>query len=138
ELIEENGYQIIRWIMPRVLVGMNGQIKYVAIAQGTCPGMTDKIVENHAWISSDTDSPINDFTEVKITCGFIQEPPTGTTMTKTSDKANYDVGDNILYTIDYEQTLGTISQPAMSDNTRWGIITGTLPSFGTEINFGEG
>src|SRR5690554_3869110 len=83
------GREIIRWSMPKVLVGMTGDLKYVAVAQGTCPGMADKDVINTAWIYSDTDSPLRAADTVKLTCGFVAEPVAGTTMTKKADKTSY-------------------------------------------------
>jgi gliding motility-associated-like protein/uncharacterized repeat protein (TIGR01451 family) len=134
------GREIIRWSMPKVLVGMTGDLKYVAVAQGTCPGMADKDVINTAWIYSDTDSPLRAADTVKLTCGFVAEPVAGTTMTKKADKTSYLPTDNATYTIDFEQTLGTKSNPPLDDASRWTAIDGSdKPAFtASAISFDNG
>ena len=127
------GREIVKWTVPVMLVGIYGDIKYVAKAQGTCPGMPDKKVSNTVWISSSTDSPTSSSAEVKLTCAFVTPPVSGTTMTKISDKATYTLNENINYTVKFKQTIGTTSRPAMSDATRWSAIDGSasdLPIFG--------
>ncbi len=138
ELITSGGYEIIVWKMDKMLVGVNDSIRYSVIGQGTCPGMVDNNLINRAWIESKTDSKIPSEAKVKLTCGFIAEPVGLTTMKKSSDKLVYDIDEKTIYTIDYEQTLGTISKPAMNDATRWPQIAGTPPTFGTEVDFNQG
>jgi len=140
ELITSGGREIIRWTVPVVLVGMAGDIKYVATAQGPCPGMADKDVVNSAWIYSDTDSPLRAADTVKLTCGFVEEPIAGTTMSKKADKTSYLPTDQATYTIDFEQTLGTKSIPPLNDATRWTAIDGTgMPVFtAASIDFAGG
>lgn len=140
QLITSGGREIIHWTVPRVLVGMAGNLKYVAVAQGTCPGMADKDVINRAWIYSDTDSPLSAADTVKITCGFVQDPVAGTTMSKVADKTSYMASDDVIYTIDFEQTAGTRSIPEVTDGSRWTAIDGTdKPAFtASGIDFAGG
>lgn len=134
-----NGREVIVWTVPRVLVGMKGDIKYVVKAKGTCPATPDKLVTNKAWIFSDTDSPLGSSADVKVTCGFVTPPFVGTTMSKKADKASYAENENVEYTIGFKQTLGTASIPPTTDASRWLAIDGAatdLPSFtATGISF---
>lgn len=142
QLLTSGGREIIKWSVPKLLVGVAGDFKYVVTAQGACPGMTDKTVSNVAWIYSSTDSPVSANADVKITCSFVPPPVTGTTMTKVSDKTNYALNEDVSYKIKFKQTIGTISRPALTDATRWTTIDGSatdVPKFtATAIDFDNG
>ena len=131
-LFTSGGFEIIKWSVPKVLVGMKGDLKYQVKVKGACPGTPDKVVSNKAWFSSDTDSPIAGIADVKVTCAFVPPPISGTTMFKKADKTSYLPNDNINYSIKLIQTLGTISIPPTTDATRWTAIDGTasdMPKF---------
>jgi len=123
-----NGYEIITWTMPVVLVGMKGQISYKVKAKGACP-QTDKFYTNSAWIWSDTDSPVAASIEIRVTCDSIIPVAKPTTMTKVADKQQVDAGDEVTFSIEYVQTHGTISTPSLSDNSGWTTTYGNQPTF---------
>ncbi|HOS84490.1 MAG TPA: glycosyl hydrolase family 8, partial [Bacteroidales bacterium] len=125
---------IIKWQIPSMLVGEKGFLEYTAIAAGTCP-MADKNVVNKAWIYSSTDSPTSSEAPVKITCDFVPEPITPTSITKTADKTTYAINDNIVYTIDYVQKQGAIAidpLTAASTTSNWVAPSGS-PGLPTNI-----
>lgn len=125
-----DGRKIVVWTKCKMLVGTVGDLKYEVKAKGTCPSFTTKDVENVAWISSSTDSPISDNAIVNITCAYVPPPVNATTMTKVADKTSYVIGENIVYTIDFEQTIGSVSVPPLTASNRWTPIDPGLPTFG--------
>ncbi|HRS19333.1 MAG TPA: hypothetical protein P5243_07500, partial [Bacteroidales bacterium] len=125
---------IVKWQIPSMLVGEKGFLEYTVIAAGTCP-MADKNVVNKAWIYSSTDSPTSSEAPVKITCDFVPEPITPTSITKTADKTTYAVNDNIVYTIDYVQKQGAIAidpLTATSTTSNWVAPAGS-PGLPTNV-----
>ncbi len=129
-----NGEEIIEWRMEKMLVGVNDSIRYVTIGVGDCPEMPDMELTNTAWIESETDSPTSSSADLLLTCGFVEEPVGKTTLEKTSDKEMYEVDDDIEYTIDFTQTIGSISKPTMSNASEWKKIDGGgEPSFNNPI-----
>ncbi len=123
-LINSGGYEIIEWTIPSMLPGAAGNLSYVATADGACP-MSDLNETNYAWIYSDTDSPLSSEFDYRVTCDFVPPPLEATTMTKTADKANYSIGETINYTIDLEQTQGTIAIDDATSNADWTNIAGS-------------
>ena len=131
-----DGRTVVVWTKCKVLVGTKGDLKYEVRAKGTCPSFTSVDVDNVAWIYSSTDSPISDNALINITCDPVPPPVTGTTMTKTADKLSYSIGEEVEYTIEFEQTIGSISQPPLTASNRWTPIDPGLPNFTpTAIDF---
>jgi uncharacterized repeat protein (TIGR01451 family) len=111
--------RIIEWKIPLMMVGAKGSLAYQATPNGTCPEMDDREFVNAAWIWSDTDSKISDTVNLKSTCKFVPPYLPPTTIKKTADKTSYKIDEDIVYTIEYEQTHGAIKNDNFSTNTDW-------------------
>lgn len=120
----------VTWTIPVLLVGSLGTLAYKTVANGTCP-QSDKVVSGTAWIYASAESQLGSTASVTITCKELPPPPPqATTMAKTADKPGYKPGDTVTYTIDFEQTLGTIANPSLDTTKDWTAQAGTiLPNF---------
>ncbi|MDR1729351.1 MAG: DUF11 domain-containing protein, partial [Prevotellaceae bacterium] len=135
-----DGRDIIIWSIPKMQVKQKGSIIFTATANfpsgKTCETADESII-NCAWISGDKNSPVYDTAKITVTCAKVPEPIVPTTLIKTADKEKYEVGDPISYTIEYEQTHGSIVKKAtdMASDWRlnqWNIAGGNLTSGSTQ------
>ncbi|MCL2328792.1 MAG: glycosyl hydrolase family 8 [Bacteroidetes bacterium] len=129
-----DGRDIIIWTIPKLQVKQKGKITYSATAKfpsgKTCQTADEDII-NYAWIFGDKESPVADTAKLTVTCAKVPEPIVPTTLKKTADKAKYSVGDPITYTIEYEQTHGSIVKNAGSiagdwQTSNWNFSAGKL------------
>ena len=128
-----DGRDVVQWFIPKMQVSHEGTIKYNAIVRfpsgAECPS-DDEIIINHAWIEGVHNSPIEDTTKITVTCGKVVDPIVPTTLYKEADKEAYEVGDDIVYTIKYEQTHGAIFEDAASESSNWSLSGGASISSG--------
>ena len=129
------GRTVIKWTIPKMQINMKDSLMFTASVDGTCP-LTNKQIINNAWIQGKTESAIFCPDTINVTCNPITICPNPTTLTKTSDKATYTVGQTVKYTMNYTQTLGSIANPDLNVSTDWTAQVGTLPS--TVVSFGSG
>ncbi len=119
-----DGRDIIIWTIPKLQVKQKGKIVYSATATfpsgNTCETADEDII-NYAWIFGDRESPVSDTAKLTVTCARVPEPIVPTTLIKEADKETYEVGDPILYTIEYEQTHGSIVKNAENQSTDWHV-----------------
>jgi gliding motility-associated-like protein/uncharacterized repeat protein (TIGR01451 family) len=116
----------ITWTKDRLQIKQKGVIRYKVIADfstGICI-RANEVQTNSASISGDNESPVIATTDVIITCDDIILPPPPSSMTKTSDKANYDVGENIVYTLEYQNTNGSIANADFATSSNWTAQSG--------------
>lgn len=129
-----DGRDVIVWFIPKMQVKHQGTIKYNAIVTfpsgADCPS-DDETIINHAWIEGVNNSPIEDTTQITVTCGKVVDPIVPTTLVKKADKENYEVGDDIEYSIKYEQTHGAVFEDAGSVTSNWSLSGGATISSGT-------
>jgi len=73
--------KIIKWSIPKLLIGQKGVISYSVTADACTGG--NKVVRNDGWVSGNNESPINSFTNVTVTCGGapLCSAPTSVTIT---------------------------------------------------------
>ncbi|MDR2963497.1 MAG: DUF11 domain-containing protein, partial [Bacteroidales bacterium] len=124
-----DGRDIIIWSIPKLQVKQKGKIVYNATAtfpSGKICQTADEDIVNYAWIFGDKNSPANDTAKITVTCAKVPEPIVPTTLKKTADKASYKVGDPITYTIEYEQTHGSIVKNAETQTADWQLSNWTL------------
>ena len=69
------GNRIITWAIPKMQVQEKGTIKFLAKADGSCPGAPDLLVVNRAWVSADKESPFADSSEIAVSCDTVLKPP---------------------------------------------------------------
>ncbi len=104
-----NGRTEIRWEAPRLQIGQKINIVYTARANfssGTC-SRADEVQINKASVSAKNESPLESFAEVTVTCDPVILPPPPSSMTKIATPTSADVGDQIVYTLSYENTDGS-------------------------------
>lgn len=129
-----DGRDIIIWTIDRMMINQGGSIKYnanITFPSGSSCETNDEDIINEAWIFGDRESPVNDTTIITVTCARVPDPIVPTTLTKTSDKENYLVGEPIIYTIEYEQTQGSISDNAESNSSDWLVTPNGSWNFGS-------
>jgi gliding motility-associated-like protein/uncharacterized repeat protein (TIGR01451 family) len=135
-----DGRDVITWTIPKLQVKQKGQIIYSATANfpsGNSCETADEDIINSAWISGDKESAISDTAKITVTCAKVPEPVEPTTLLKTADKDTYTVGEPITYTIEYEQTHGSIVEDATALNSdwrlnQWSLSGGNLTSGSTQ------
>ncbi|NLK82299.1 MAG: hypothetical protein GX277_08975, partial [Bacteroidales bacterium] len=113
---------IITWTIPKLQVKQKGTIKYSATV--TFPSKAhcqtpDETIINAAWIQGYKESPVSDTVSLTVTCADLPVVIEPTTLIKKADKSIYSVGDNITYTIEYEQTHGSIIKNATEKSSDW-------------------
>ncbi|MBK8805906.1 MAG: hypothetical protein IPO21_04325 [Bacteroidales bacterium] len=132
------GRTIIKWTIPKMQVNMKDSLMFLATVTGTCP-LTDNNVINNAWIQGQTESPVSSKDTILVTCLPITVCPEATTITKTSDKTKYSLGETVKYSIGFTQTIGSIANPMLSSNTDWTTQSGSGGTYGaSSIVFGSG
>lgn len=110
--------RVISWCVSSMLPGASGRLSYSAQAVTDCS--SDKTVYSTAWITSDSDSPIDSTAKILITCDEIPPlPPGGSTIYKTANAPSYEQGDIADYTISFKQSDGTIAEPDLSTTDNW-------------------
>jgi uncharacterized repeat protein (TIGR01451 family) len=122
-----SGY--IKWTIPIMLTGEQGDLAYKAVANTTCPN-PDKNFINTGWIWSDVDSPDSSSVALKITCNPV--PPTApveTSLNKTANKTNVSVGDVVTYTLEFKNTDGSAASWAGT-----GTLASDWQALGTGTN----
>ena len=131
-----DGLDVVKWFIPKMQVKHEGVIKYHAIATfpsgKECQTEDEKII-NAAWILGSKNSPAGDTASLIVTCGKVPDPIIPTTMSKVSDKENYEVGDDISYEIEYEQTHGAVFDDAGKTSSNWELKS---VGYGTSIENG--
>ena len=135
-----DGRDIIIWSIPKLQVKQKGSIIYTAEASfpsGNKCETADESILNYAWIEGDKNSPISDTAKITVTCSKVPEPIIPTTLTKVADKDNYEVGDEITYTIGYKQTHGAIFENAASKTGDWSF-SGGASATGGKISLSQG
>jgi uncharacterized repeat protein (TIGR01451 family) len=130
--------RVISWYAPTMLPGACGSLKYNVKAQSNCT--SDIITNNRAWIYSSSQSKIDSAFRVTITCNPIPPPnPIGTTLRKTSPATAYQPGDDIPYTVQFKQTVGSIANPSLpNSNIDWTTHCGHTPINFNQTNAGTG
>ncbi|MBR5434916.1 MAG: hypothetical protein IK117_10825 [Bacteroidales bacterium] len=117
-----DGRDIVVWTIPAMQIKQKGTIKYTAVAKfpsGKSCQTDDEIIDNVAWIYADMNSPVGDTATITVTCAKVPEPIIPTTLTKTPDSKIVSVGDEITYTLEYEQTHGFITDNAGQNSSDW-------------------
>ncbi len=117
-----DGRWCVKWEIPVMQVKQKGSIEYSAMASfpsGAECETPDELTQNVAWILAEKNSPLSDTAEVTVTCAKVPEPIIPTTLVKTVDKENVQLGDDVTYTIEYEQTHGAIFDDAAAKTTDW-------------------
>ena len=117
----------ITWTTSKLLVGQSDTIRYKATADfssGSC-NRADEIQTNTASISGLNESPVLASVDVNLTCDPVILPPAPSSMTKTADKTNYNVGEDITYTLEYENTNGAIIDADLTSSANWTSQSGS-------------
>jgi len=136
-----DGRDIIIWTIPKMQVKQKGSIIFTATADfpsGKKCETADEDIINYAWIWGDKNSPVSDTAKITVTCAKVPEPIVPTTLKKTADKEKYEVGEPITYTIEYEQTHGSIVKDATTmpatdwKINQWSLSGGRLTSGSTQ------
>ena len=89
---------------------------------------------NTAFITADHESPVADAATVSISCSAPPPQLAPSSLTKTADKASYNTGDNITYTINYTNINGSIADSTadgtiLSSGTNWTLDSGTANTY---------
>jgi uncharacterized repeat protein (TIGR01451 family) len=123
-----SGY--VKWTVPVMLVGEQGDLAYQTIAKNPpCPS-ADKSFINAGWIWSSVDSPDSSAVNLTVTCNPV--PPTApveTSLDKTANKTIVSVGDVITYTLTFNNTDGSTASWAGTSTvaTDWQALGGIIP-----------
>lgn len=128
-----DGRWVVKWQIPYLQREQKGKIVYNAKASfpsGKECQTDDELTVNYAWMSAKNESAFFDTSNVTVTCAKVPDPMLQTTMVKTSDKERYEIGDDITYTIEYEQTHGYITKDATAKPSDWTLSGGASISGG--------
>jgi uncharacterized repeat protein (TIGR01451 family) len=120
------GRTVIAWSAPKLMINEKDSIVFTV---NVTPPCAEKDIINRAWISSSSESPIYDDEKITVTCNPVTICPLPTSLSKTSNKSTYSVGEIITYTLNYTQTQGSISNPSLNTSVDW-TINGNGASFG--------
>lgn len=130
--IYDPGTRTITWTIDKLQVQQGGIIKYLATADfssGSC-NRADEVQTNTVSISALNESAVTDTADVTVTCDPVILPPPPSSMTKIADKTNYNVGEDITYTLEYENTDGAIIDADLTSATNWTSQSGLAMSVG--------
>ena len=121
---------IVKWVVPEMLVGENGNLVYSCIAKDLgCPTAPDTYYNNIAWISSTTDSPDSSKLAMMTSCTAL--PPVidpQTSLFKTANVKTAKTGDVVSYKLKYINNLGTTVNADCSSMTKWQTMgSGVMP-----------
>lgn len=132
-----DGRDIIIWRIPTMQIKQKGTIKYTALAKfpsGRSCETSDEVIDNVAWIYADMNSPVGDTASVTVTCAKVPEPIEPTTLTKTPSVDIVSVGDEITYTLEYEQTHGFVTDNAGQNASDWTVSGGSVSNGTVSVN----
>ncbi|MCQ2605697.1 MAG: glycosyl hydrolase family 8 [Bacteroidales bacterium] len=124
-----DGRDIIIWKIPTMQIKQKGTIKYTATAtfpSGKSCQTDNEDIDNVAWIYADMNSPVGDTATVTVTCAKVPAPIVPTTLTKTPDQETVSVGDDVTYTLEYEQTHGFVTNDAAANASDWTVSGGSV------------
>lgn len=124
-----DGRDVIIWSIPKLQVKQKGSIIYTAIASfpsGNVCETPDEDIINAAWISGDKNSPICDTALITVTCAKVPKPIIPNGLTKTVDKEKVMLGDEVTYSIEYEQTHGAIIKNALDVPSEWTAVGNSI------------
>lgn len=124
-----DGRDVIIWSIPKLQVRQKGSIIYTAIASfpsGNVCETPDEDIINAAWISGDKNSPVCDTALITVTCAKVPKPIVPNGLTKTVDKEKVMIGDEVTYSIEYEQTHGAIIQNALDVPSEWTAVGNSI------------
>ena len=128
-----DGRWVVKWEIPYMQRNQKGTIVYNAKASfpsgNACP-TPDELTTNVAWMSAKNESAFSDTALVTVTCAKVPDPIVPTSMKKNADKENYEVGDDISYEIEYEQTHGFVTKNAAANSSDWTLSGGASISGG--------
>lgn len=117
-----DGRDVVEWKIPMLRIKQKGSIVYSATAKfpsgATCQS-DDEDIDNLAWIYADLNSPIADTATVTVTCAKVPEPIVPTTLSKTASVETVAVGDEVTFTLKYEQTHGAIFNETEKNASYW-------------------
>ncbi|MBQ9100975.1 MAG: hypothetical protein IJY54_06320, partial [Paludibacteraceae bacterium] len=119
-----DGLDVIVWTIDRLMIEQKGSIIYkanITFPSGNTCETADEEIINKAWIWGDKESAINDTASITVTCAKVPKPIIPTTLKKTADKESYEVGEEINYAIEYEQTHGAIFDDAAANTSDWNL-----------------
>ncbi len=136
-----DGREVVEWYSPKMQVKQKGTIKYSATVNfpsGAECMTDDEDIINTAYIEADKNSPIGDTAKITVTCAKVPDPIVPTTLKKTADKEKYTVGDDITYTLEYEQTHGSIFDDAAKDYASDWTNTGNVTNASGVLTIGQG
>ena len=121
-----DGRWVVKWEIPYLQRQQKGTITYSAEASfpsgNVCP-TPDELTQNVAWMFAKNESAFSDTAEVTVTCAKVPDPIVPTTMIKSADKSAYEAGEEIIYTVEYEQTHGFVTNNAADSPSDW-VLTG--------------
>lgn len=120
--------RVITWSISRLQVEQKGLFSYKALVDfpsGASCQTADELINNKAWISGDLNSPDYGDDEITVTCTLVEKCPDATSLTLTSDKTVYSIGETISYEVDYIHNEKSTFYGV--DDSQWSTITG-LPS----------
>lgn len=123
-----DGRTEIRWEAPRLQIGQDIVIAYRARADfsnGNCQRV-DELQTNTASVTADNESPIIATAEVTVTCDPIILPPPPSSMTKIVTPISAAVGDEVTYTLAYENTNGSPIEVPLTTASDWTAQNGAL------------
>ncbi|MBO7055794.1 MAG: hypothetical protein J6W37_10550 [Bacteroidales bacterium] len=132
-----DGRDIIIWRIPTMQIKQKGTIKYTALANfpsGRSCETSDEVIDNVAWIYADMNSPVGDTASITVTCAKVPEPIVPTTLTKTPSVDIVSVGDEITYTLEYEQTHGFVTNNAGQNASDWTVSGGSVSNGTVSVN----
>ncbi len=136
-----DGREVVEWYSPKMQVKQKGTIKYSATVNfpsGAECQTDDEDIINTAYIMADKNSQIGDTAKITVTCAKVPDPIVPTTLKKTADKEKYTVGDDITYTLEYEQTHGSIFDDAAKDYSSDWTNTGNVTNASGVLTIGQG
>lgn len=135
-----DGRWCVKWEIPVMQVKQKGTIEYSAMASfpsGAECETADELTQNVAWILAEKNSPLSDTAEVTVTCAKVPEPIIPTTLVKTVDKEHVQTGDDVTYTIEYEQTHGAIFDDASDKASDWTLSGASISGGVLSTNQGQ-
>lgn len=121
---EVDGRVVVKWTIPKMQINMKDSLLFTAVVGGSCPQDDEELV-NRAWIQGATESAVFVEDTVTVTCELVTICPESTSVTKTSDKELYEVGETVTYSINYKQTQGSIANPDLDVPDDWTVQMGS-------------
>ena len=132
-----DGRDVIVWSIPTMQIKQKGTIKYTAVAKfpsGKSCETADEVIDNVAWIYADMNSPVGDTASITVTCAKVPEPIVPTTLKKTPNVETVAVGDEVTYTLEYEQTHGYVTDNAAQSASNWTVSNGSVSNGTATVN----